>query len=317
MSTQTSNQVGKKKRPTNNQIIEEYLDFWESEGSKNTRKSCLNYFFKNKYFGYNGHIFDVDKRKIMQYFKWLNKKRTIALATKELKWSIFKSFLDYTLDFYEDEYDLSIRFPSRFSLSWKKTHKKPMSNKNVYMELEEVKEILDHLKLENFKYYLIFRIFTETGMRKGELIGTDYDKVNLEKRYIETTGKTGRKIYYFSRDIVKYLRVYIKERKETKADTKALFLSNRLKRYSKRAFNNYLSRKLEDIGIDKNITCHTFRKSLNNFREEMGCGYEKRCILINHAIDGVNFSSYVKKDYDKFIGYYDKWNPYIKNGIKL
>jgi integrase len=316
MSTQSAKKEADMK-PTNNQIIKEYLDYYESESSKNTRKSCLNYFFKNKYFGYSGHIFDVDKRKIMEYFKWLNKNTSIALNTKKLKWSIFRSFLDYTIDFYDDEYNLNIRFPSRFRLNWKNTHKKPESNKNVYMTLDDLKKILDYLKLENFKYYLIFRIFAETGMRKKGLRKIDYDKINLEKRYIETIEKTGRKIYYFSQDLVKYLKIFIKERKEMKIDTKALFISSRLKRYGKRAFNLYLKRKLNEIGIKKNITCHTFRKSLNNFREEMGCGLEKRSILINHAINGVNFNSYVAKNYEKFIRYYDKWNPYTKNGINL
>jgi len=317
MTTKTIEQTKNSKFPTNQELIKEYLDFFESEGSKQTRKSCLNYFFKNKYYGYNGHLFDVTKQEIMRYFKWLNMNATISLKTKKLKWSIFKNFLDYISDFYDNDYNITIKYPSKFKLKWKTAHKKPVSNANVYMELEEVKTILDHLKVENFKYYLIFRTFAETGMRKGGLINIDYDKVNLKKRYIETIEKTGRKIYYFSKDFTKYLRVFIQERKEIKTNTKALFLSNRLKRYNKRTFNAYLERKLKEIGITKNITCHTFRKSLNDFRESDGCPPEKRCLLLNQAVKGVNFNHYVHKEYKKFIKYYNDWNPYKKAGIKL
>ena len=84
---------------------------------------------------------------------------------------------------------------------------------------------LEYLNLNHFKYYLIFRLFTETGMRKGELINIDYNNVNLEKRYIKTKGKMGNKIYYIPKSLVKFLEIFLEERKLKDVKTKALFLS--------------------------------------------------------------------------------------------
>jgi hypothetical protein len=101
-----------------------------------------------------------------------------------------------------------------------------------------------------------------------------------------------------------------------KTSTKALFISQRRRRYSKRAFNEYFEDAvIPNLGYDKNITCQVFRRSLNNLREAMGCPPEKRAILLNQQAkddngNTVNFSNYVQKDYQKFINYYDQWYPY-------
>ncbi|MFW9973145.1 MAG: tyrosine-type recombinase/integrase, partial [Candidatus Odinarchaeota archaeon] len=158
--------------------------------------------------------------------------------------------------------------------------------------------------------YLIFRIFAETGMRKGELINIDYDNIDLEKRYLKTKGKTAKKVYYISKDLAKFLEIYLKERSLKNVNSKALFLSPHLKRYAERQFNIYLKKVLADLGIKKDITCHSFRRTLNTLRKVMACPNEDRKILINHKVKDVNVESYVKLNYNQFIDLYDKWNPY-------
>ena len=120
-----------------------------------------------------------------------------------------------------------------------------------------------------------------------------------------------------SKGLAKHLDFYLSMRKNVKTNSKALFLSNRLNRFNLRTFNKYLKEVIKEIGIEKNITCHTFRRTLNTLRFHMGCDDRKMCILLNHTVNGVNFNSYVKfeKDsedghYKEFLGYYDKWNPY-------
>ena len=292
---------------TNEEIIEKYLyRFRHSKQSIKTRKSNLNYFFNKKYFGFEGHISEIEKSILMDYFDYLNHLETISLATKRLKWTFLKGLIEFCMEYYDD---FIIKIPKR-SISWSKIHKEPNTNKDIVMTKEEIKEILTYLKYNHYSYYLIFKVFTDTGMRKGELIAIDYNKVNLSKRYIETIGKTGKKVYYFSKDLTKHLRIYLKERKLRNIDTKALFLSTQLNRYSGRAFNVYLKEVLDKLGIKKNITCHTFRKSLNTFRKLMDCSKEDRKILLNHKTKDVNVNSYVKLNYDEYLDLYDKWYPY-------
>jgi len=333
--------INKKEKslPDNNEIIEKYLyTFRNSKQSQNTRKSCLNYFFgekwiedkdgnkKNLYFGYNSHIFEIGKRTLLEYRDHLNHLKTISLSTKKMKWTILKSFLAFCEDYYEEEYDIFFKFPKE--RRWSNVHKEPKSNTDVYLTIEEIEQILNYLKRFNFKYYLIFRIFSESGLRKGGIINLDYDKVFLEKRYVDTEEKNGRNAYYITENLRDYLKIYLEERKLIETETKALFLSTQLKRFSNRAFNEYLNgyekkdkdgiviKKqkgiMENLKIGKKVTCQVFRRSLNALRFEMGCRDPILMILLCQTVPGVNFNNYVKKslDYYKFINYFDTWNPF-------
>ncbi len=304
--------------PDNDTIIKEYLHtFRHSKQSQGTRSSCLNYFLNEKYFGYNDHIFEIGKRKLMEYQDYLKHLDSISLQTKRTKWTILRSFLTHVEDYYEEDYDVSFKFPRK--KDWGKIHKEPDSNTDVFLTIEEIKLILDYLKRINFKYYLIFRFFAESGPRKGGVINVDYDKVFLEKRYIDTKEKNGRNAYYISAGLRDYLRIYLQERELIKTETKALFLSPQLKRFSNRSFNVFLKGFLKRIGITKKVTCQVFRRSLNLLRFEMGCDDRIMRILLNHKVKGVNFNNYVKKglDYSKFLNYFDTCNPFTAAKIQL
>ncbi|MEJ2249976.1 MAG: tyrosine-type recombinase/integrase [Candidatus Lokiarchaeota archaeon] len=292
---------------TNQEIIDRYLErFSYSKHSQRMRKYCLRYFFHQNYFGYKGHIFDITKRDVIDYFDYLNQLDTIALQTKKNKWNIFRSFLQFIMEYYDD---FLIVIP-RYSIQWKPIHKKPKSNKDVVMTKAEVKRILDHLFNHNYKYYLLYRLLAETGMRIGELLSIDCSDLNLKKRYVEAEGKTGRKIYYFSENLAKHLEIYMQERKLKKADTPALFLSIQKKRYALRTVNHYLRKTVIRLEIGKWISCHTFRRTLNTLRKRMGCSKEDRKILLCHKVSDVNFNCYVKLNYTDYIRLYDTWNPY-------
>jgi integrase len=296
--------------PSCEEVIDEYLKlFRHSSQSQRTRKSCLNYFFEDRYFGYNGHAFEINKRDLIRYFDWLNHLSDIALTTKKTKWAILRSFIRFLNEFY----DLRIITP-HYLVKWKNTHSEPDSNKNVKLSVAEISKILNYLKLNHFQYYLIFRLFAETGCRKGGLIHLEYDNVNLKERYFKTTEKTGRKVYYFSKSLVNYLKIYIEERKERNRNVKNkyLFLSTHGKKFSNRAFNIYLKEVLDILEIEKNITCKTFRFSLNDLRRQLGCPDKMLKILLCHKVKDVNYNHYVSDETKKkeFKEAYDKYNPF-------
>jgi len=297
--------------PENNEIIEKYLNHYQhSKQSVKTRKSALKLFFDPTNFNYPGHVFEITTDILIDYFDYLKKIKRLSLETKKTKWTLLKSFLNFTMEYYR-KYKFVVVIP-KHSINWNGiVHKRPETNKNVVMSIEEIDSILNYLKLRNFKYYLIFRIFSETGMRKGGLIAIDINGVNIKKRYIETIEKFSQeKIYYISKELTAFLEFYINERKLKDVETKALFLSSYSKRYSERQFNLHLKHVLKDLKIKKNITCHTFRRSLNTFRKIMGCPGEDRKILINHKVKDVNLESYVKLNYKQYLELFDKWYPY-------
>ena len=262
---------------TNQQIIDRYLKrFSHSKKSQSTRKYALEYFFRSDNFGYNGHVFNITKRDVIDYFDYLNHLDTIALQTKINKWMIFRSFLQFIMEYYDD---VVIVIP-RYSTQWKPIHKKPDTNKDVVMTKEEVKTILDYTYYNNYNYYIFFRLLAETGMRIGEFLNLDCEDVNVKKRYVEAEGKTGRKVYYFSEGLARHLEIYLKERMSKETDSNALFLSIQKKRYTLRTINHYISNCVIRLDIEKRISCHTFRRTLNTLRKKMGCPKEDRKILL-------------------------------------
>jgi len=293
---------------TNQEIIDRYLKrFSHSKQSQSMRKYCLQYFFSSKFFGYTGEVFNITKRDVLDYFDYLNHLNTICLQTKHNKWMIFRSFLQFIMEYYDG---FVIIIP-RYSIQWKPIHKKPKSNKDVVMTKEEVKKVLNYMYNNNYNYFLLFRLLAETGMRIGELLYLDCKNLNIKKRYVETEGKTGRKIYYFSEGLVRYLTIYMKERMIIETDSNALFLSIQKKRYSLRTINHYIRNCVIRLNIEKWISCHTFRRTLNTLRKRMGCPKEDRKILLCHKLSDVNFNCYVKLNYNDYIQLYDMWNPYI------
>ena len=297
--------------PENNEIIEKYLNHYQhSKQSVKTRKSALKLFFDPTNFNYPGHVFEITTDILIDYFDYLKKIKRLSLETKKTKWTLLKSFLNFTMEYYRKN-KFVVLIP-KHSINWNGiVHKRPETNKNVVMSIEEIDSILNYLKLRNFKYYLIFRIFSETGMRKGGLIAIDINGVNIKKRYIETVEKFSQeKIYYISKELTAFLELYINERKLKDVKIKALFLSSYSKRYSERQFNLYLKHVLADLKIKKEITCHTFRRSVNTFRKIMGCPGEDRKILLNHRVKDVNLESYVKLNYKQYLELFDKWYPY-------
>ena len=307
----------------NQQIISDYLNnYRHSKQSQNQRKSCLKYFFDKseviekeingekikefkKRFGYSGHVFEITTSILKEYFVWLKNLDTINITTKKNKWNILISFLNYTMEDYEE---FLIKIP-KSSINWRGCN----GNHKIIKEIatkDELEQILQHFKLYNFKHYLIFRLLIETGMRKGELINSKYSDLNTEKRYIRTTGKTEDAAYYYSKELAHFLKQYLNEREKISINNKTLFLTNRREQYSNRAFNLLLKNACKKIGIEKNITCHTFRRTINTYRKKIGCSNEDRKILLNHKVNDVNIESYLIYDREEYLALFDKFNPY-------
>jgi len=297
--------------PDNAESIEHYLNSSNTIETKKMRKTSLNYFFGKSYFNYQKSVFDVKTSDLIDYFNYL-KKQDLTLTTKENKWHIITSFLNFLMEYY-NQFNFVIGIPSK-TIKWGENHKKSESNKNITATKEEIKQILECFKGYNYKYYLMFRILAESGMRKGELIYIKYTDIDTKKRIIETFGKTGLKAYYISKNLAIHLEMYIEQLKKLDAKISNLFVvkyKGKYKQYSSRALDIIIKNCKEQVNINKQITCHTFRRTINTLRKNMGCSNEDRKILLNHkTTSDVNLNSYVVLEYDNYIKMYDQWNPY-------
>lgn len=293
---------------TNQELIDKYIErYSHSKSSQATRKSCLNYFFEK--YGFDKEISQITEDKLLDYFNWLKNLPGINLTTKKNKWTILCSFLKI-LKFRKI---VSVEIPFPPIISWNGiSMKTTRSNKNVYATRKEIEQICQYFD-NNFKYYVIFRLLIETGMRKGELINLRIDEVDIENRHIHSyMGKTMEKHYFISESFKLSLKRYLRERKRLNVGHDFLFSSSHKGRYSDRIFNKLLEKARNILGIKKRITCHTFRRSINDFRKEDGCSLEDREVLLGHKSQNVNVSGYTKSDIVRYRDLYDKWNPYIE-----
>jgi len=104
------------------------------------------------------------------------------------------------------------------------------TNKDIIATKEEIQKILNNFEEHNFKHFLIFRFLVDTGMRKGSLIQAKLNDINLKYRNIHIKkGKTGEKIYNYSKELTDKLKIYLKERKSINVKTNYLFLTKSLK----------------------------------------------------------------------------------------
>ena len=300
-------------RSTNEDILINYLDFYKhSKQSISMRKSSLEYFLGKDHFNYEGHIFDITTQILKKYFVYLKNLDSVSIQTRRNKWSILTSFLNFTMEDYPE--DFLIKIPSK-TINWigyipKKEIIK--TNKDIIATKEEIQKILNYFEEHNFKHFLIFKFLVDTGMRKGSLIQAKINDINVKYRNIHIKkGKTGEKIFNYSKELADKLKIYLKERKSLIVGNNYLFLTKSLKRYGNRAFNLIISKVLKNVGIKKNITCKTFRTTLNTLRKkEMQSSNEKAKRLLGHKSNDVNITSYTKYDYIDLMNLYDEYYPY-------
>ena len=298
-------------RPTNKALIDKHIDYiTDSIQSRKTRKSALTYFFSKDRFNYTGHVFDIDTTILLDYHNYLKKLKKISLQTKKTKWILLVSFLRFTMEYYHT-FKFIVVIPSK-TVNWGNNHKIANTNKNTIITPGEIEKLLEYFRQGNFKHYVIFRLFAETGMRKGELIKAKLSNVNFEYRYVKIdAGKTGLKYYEFSKEFSEKLRLWVKTREVLKVKYDNIFLTRMFKPYGTRAFNLILERACEKLGFEKNITTHTFRRSLNTHRKKLKkCPNEVCKRLLGHKTIDVNEASYTVYDFEDLVSLYDQYNPY-------
>ena len=111
-----------------------------------------------------------------------------------------------------------------------------------------------------FRDFAIFSLFLNTGIRVSELAGLDIDDVNIPERRITIRAKGGRtELRFLNARARRTLEPYLKARKKTPVETRALFVSNQGRRLSVRQVQRSLDGWLAAAGIEKSISVHGLR----------------------------------------------------------
>jgi len=300
-----------KPKPTNEEMIENYLSYYKSKASRKSRRSAIKNF--QRCYNSGRSFLELKQKDLNTYFKSLNNSESYTLETKKYRWICVCRLVQCINEDYEEYLENPIVIP-KFSINWSDIHKEGISNKDVVAKPSEVYRILEYPRdiNQNKKHYILFRLMIETGCRVGEIVSIKTEWINTEKRYVKVQGKKGFKYYYFTKDFAGKIDDYIEDYKPEEY----LFTSWFKTPYSPETVSTLLRHIRRALKIEKptkkgRITCHTFRRTINTLRYRNGLkDLNQLKILLNQAVRDVNYQSYVKENYKDFIKLYDDNFPY-------
>jgi len=303
------------------------IRYLNKKGKNPATRKNLDMIIKQFYKVYTKNLLEFDLNDLDNWNTVLDNNKKLSLETKKLRFQIIKQFVIFTMK--RNRKQLSDPFTLVDIIEEKANWYKPNANekrKQIFYEIPELKKILT-LVSKDYTKYMIFLIYMHTGMRRNEVVDMDLDfnltvngktytciEETLKDRMIYTIGKNtkgeGKKelIYYIPEKLRDLLLRWIPSQRDRDFTSNAVFVSIKKRRFAGNSLYDYHKRIIDLIGLEGNI--HSFRKSINNAREENGCPDKYLNILLNQIVPGVNFKSYVKKNREKFLGYYDKYDTY-------
>ena len=147
-----------------------------------------------------------------------------------------------------------------------------------YLSLEDSKKLLNVTSLEENnkeRDYAIITLFLNCGMRLSELIGINIDDINFSEAKMTVIGKGNKeRTIYLNKACMKVLKEYldVRPKEKIKANSqKALFLSNRRERISKRTVQYIVEKELKKAGLDTNkYSVHKLRHTAATLMYQYG-----------------------------------------------
>ena len=130
-----------------------------------------------------------------------------------------------------------------------------------YLSLEESKKLLNVTMDENDDFkerdFAIITLFLNCGLRLSELVGINLQDIDFDEYKMTVIGKGNKeRTIYLNKACIHAIQAYIKVRPtegikhDQKASNKALFLSKRKERISKRTVQYIVEKELRKAGLD-------------------------------------------------------------------
>lgn len=140
----------------------------------------------------------------------------------------------------------------------------PVQKKSLpkYLQLDECQKLLDSLnRHSSARDYCIIVLFLNCGMRLSELVGIDITDISFEEMRMRVLGKGNKERYVFlNKACISAINAYLAVRKKSETDCKALFLSSRGTRISKRRVQQIVETALKDADLgNRGLSTHKLR----------------------------------------------------------
>lgn len=140
----------------------------------------------------------------------------------------------------------------------------PVQKKSLpkYLQLDECEKLIDSLnRTSSARDYCIIILFLNCGMRLSELVGINVSDISFEEMRMRVLGKGNKERYVFlNKSCISAIQTYLAERKKSDTDCRALFLSSRGARISKRRVQQIVEKSLRDADLgNRGLSTHKLR----------------------------------------------------------
>ncbi len=298
-----------------NALLDGFLDYIYKQ--RNFSEHTISNYRRDleKYFSFafteQINILNAD-RKFIRNFIITESKQGYKNTTVSRRLSSIKSFYKYLL-----KRDVIKNNPAKLVNSPKKEKKLPS-----FLYFEEIEKLLIHPMAQEDCIYskiyyntfktdknlfnflksrdrMIFYFLYSTGVRVAELVGFNLNQINFHQGTSKVMGK-GKKerTVFFTENVLGLIKIYLKRREMfAKQGEKALFLNKSGERLSQRSIQYIVKNAIEQTGIMKNVTPHTFRHTFATHLMDNGADIRSVGEMLGHSsISTTQIYSHVTKD---------------------
>ncbi|MGN0179679.1 MAG: tyrosine recombinase XerC, partial [Monoglobaceae bacterium] len=207
----------------------------------------------------------VDLNILYEYINFLNRVRHNASSSRARKMASLKSFFKYVCS----KAKLLEVNPTAELESVKITKQLPK-----HFSLEDSIRLLNAVDGKNYERdFCILTLFLNCGMRLAELVGINISDIQGDK--LTVIGKGGKeRTIYLNDACISAINAYMPVREKinvSAADKKALFVSSRGNRISRRTVQNMVENNVKKIGLDpRKYTTHKLRHTAATLMHQSG-----------------------------------------------
>lgn len=157
-----------------------------------------------------------------------------------------------------------------------------------YEEIEALIRAIDHSKKEGTRNRAILEVLYACGLRVSELTHLQLSNLYLEVGYIRVIGKGNKeRLVPIGEQAIKHLNFYLQERQQQEnvhPDSRDIvFLNRRGKQLTRNMIFIIIKDLAKAIGLEKNISPHTFRHSFATHLVEGGANLRVVQDLLGHS----------------------------------
>lgn len=215
----------------------------------------------------------IDLNDIYEYMTYLKDHFNDKPATRARKVSSIKSFFKYL----HVKAKLIDDNPAKELESPKLGKRLPK-----YLTLEQSTSLLHHVKNKeisgrqhdnSIRDYAMVTLFLNCGMRLSELVSININHIKFDENILTVIGKGDKeRTVYLNKACVEAIKEYLEIRPygEDVIDPKALFLSERKQRISKRTVQHIIKESLKQISGAENLSTHKLRHTAATLMYQYG-----------------------------------------------